>query len=767
MDSSNNRGISGNEAVSRHVKKQLHSPQLEKEALVTLFSAGRYSQAEVSARRLTERYPDDHFGWNVLGTILAQSKRSQEAIPILERALGLSSNDVSSINSLAFALQDLDRDEEALSRFVQALELNPYDAMVHNNMGNILQKLGKFDEAHRHYAQALKIKPNNAEAHNNMGNTLKELGRFEEALQYYAQALEMKPNNAVAHNNMGNTLRDLGRDEEALSHYAQALAIKPDIAEAHINMGSALRALNRYAEALPYYTQALEIDPNYAHAYGQMGFTYHNLGRLEKAIRCFNKALEIEPGNMISQFGRCFSKIPVLYETAEEIPVRRDQYRLALLKLRKDLLPGSRVHIDAAAEAVGSKQPFLLAYQGYNNRELQRIYGDLICTIQAKKYPQWSKFRPMPPITADEKIRVGIVSGFFYNHSNWKIPIQGWVEQLDRQRFSIHGYYTGRKKDQIFEKARRSFDRFSENCFSLERLCKTITNDRLHVLIFPEIGMDPLTARLASLRLAPIQCTSWGHPDTSGLSTIDYYLSSDLMEPHDADSHYTERLIRLPNLSIYYYPQEIQSAQMDRSLLGLPPDAVLYFSPQSLFKYLPQYDHVFPRIAKQVDRCRFLFIKHPKSSHLDERFVARLKKAFAKYGLRENDYVSILPRLNSEQYQAMNRLCDVFLDSLGWSGCNSTMEALANDLPVVSMPGDLMRGRHSHAILTMMGTTETIAGTLDEYIDLAVRLGTECQFRKRVREKISKNKHKVYRDSSCINALEAFLKKKVAAALQN
>ena len=315
---------------------------------------------------------------------------------------------------------------------------------------------------------------------------------------------------------------------------------------------------------------------------------------------------------MIARFGRCFSKIPILYETAEEIAVRREQYQLSLLKLKKDLLSGAKGHMDAAAEAVGFQQPFLLAYQAYNNRELQRIYGDLVCKIQAKKYPQWSKIRPMQSITADGKIRVGIVSGFFYSHSNWKIPIQGWLEQLDRQRFSIYGYYTAKKKDPIFEKARRSFDRFRDNSFSLERLCETITNDRLHVLIFPEIGMNPMTARLAALRLAPIQCASWGHPDTSGLPTIDYYLSSDLMEPPGADSHYTERLIRLPNLSIYYNPQEIQPAPLDRSDLDLPLDAALYFCPQSLFKYLPQYDQVFPRIAKQVDQCRFLFIKHPR-----------------------------------------------------------------------------------------------------------------------------------------------------------
>jgi len=101
--------------------------------------------------------------------------------------------------------------------------------------------------------------------------------------------------------------------------------------------------------------------------------------------------------------------------------------------------------------------------------------------------------------------------------------------------------------------------------------------------------------------------------------------------------------------------------------------------------------------------------------------------------------------------------CDIFLDSIGWSGCNSTMESLAHDLPIVTTPGALMRGRHSAAILEMMGVTETIAQTLDDYVSMAVSLGADPAKRQAVRRKIADSKHRSYRDRICITALEDFL----------
>ena len=152
-----------------------------------------------------------------------------------------------------------------------------------------------------------------------------------------------------------------------------------------------------------------------------------------------------------------------------------------------------------------------------------------------------------------------------------KIPIWGWVSLIDRRRFRLFAYHTSAHHDGETGRVRRAFARFVQGPLALDRWCETIRADAPHVVIFPEIGMDQMTPRLAGLRLAPVQCTSWGHPTTSGLPTIDYFLSSELMEPPDADARYTEKLVRLPNLGIAYVPPHGQSIAGARAL---PPDAI-------------------------------------------------------------------------------------------------------------------------------------------------------------------------------------------------
>src|SRR5258708_7437930 len=257
------------------------------------------------------------------------------------------------------------------------------------------------------------------------------------------------------------------------------------------------------------------------------------------------------------------------------------------------------------AGAMSSKQRFYLPSQGRNDRELQALYGSLVCKIMAGRYT--TPVLPDPP-GLNEPIRLGIVSGFFRQHSNWKVPIKGWLNELNRDRFHVCGYYTSSERDSETDAAETLCDRFVHGPLSLAVWRRTILNDAPHILIFPEIGMDKLSAQLAAQRLAAAQCCSWGHPVTSGFPTIDYFISSDLMEPADAAAHYSEQLIRLPNLSTYYEPADVPSIRIDRAELGLRADAVVYWCCQSLPKYLPQFDCVFARIAAEVPDCQFTFI---------------------------------------------------------------------------------------------------------------------------------------------------------------
>ena len=113
--------------------------------------------------------------------------------------------------------------------------------------------------------------------------------------------------------------------------------------------------------------------------------------------------------------------------------------------------------------------------------------------------------------------------------------------------------------------------------------------------------------------------------------------------------------------------------------------------------------------------------------------------------------------MEMSRFAAASAQCDLMLDSIGWSGGNTTLEALAQDLPVVTFQGELMRGRVSAGILRMMGMPETIAETLDDYVALAVRMGRDLSFRADIKKRIASDKHRLYRDRACIAALEDFL----------
>jgi protein O-GlcNAc transferase len=362
---------------------------------------------------------------------------------------------------------------------------------------------------------------------------------------------------------------------------------------------------------------------------------------------------------------------------------------------------------------------------------------------------------------ADKPIRLGIVSGFFRQHSNWKIPIKGWLKMLNRTRFRASGYYTGTERDGETDAAAALCDRFVQGPLSLDGWRRTILNDAPHVLIFPEIGMDKVSAQLAAQRLAAVQCASWGHPVTSGFPSIDYFISSDLMEPAEAVAHYSERLVRLPNLSIYYEVPDVAPVAVTRHELGLRTNAIVYWCCQSLPKYLPQFDEVFARIATEVRGCQFTFIEFGGGRSVTDIFRARLERAFRAVGLDVADHCVFLPRLAPDRFAGALGQCDVVLDSIGWSGCNSILESLVHNLPIVTIAGEMMRGRHAAAILEMMEVRETTARTVDEYISIAGLLGRDATKRAELSARIANGKHRVYRDDDCILALESFLDRAV------
>ena len=609
-----------------------------------------------------------------------QAGRLAEAEAVYRKILEGDRKHVDCLHLLGVIRLQLGHTDEAIELLQRALDLNPDFAEAHNNLGVALRSSGAIEQAVPHWEKAVALKPDYVDAYDNLARGLNESGKTGLALACWQRALALQPDHAKALGDFAAALQRANRFDEAVAQYQRALALKPDHVELHCNFAAALKNAGRLSESVTRYEQALALAPDHAGAHVGVGGALELQGKTGEATAHYERALALKPDAADLRFRLCTAQLPILYQDEAEIEGRRVAYRRRLEELSEDVEAGRAVG-DLAA-AVGSNQSFYLAYQGQNDRDLQSLYGKLLCRIIADKYPA----APMPPPpAADEKVRVGIVSGLFRHHTVWKLMIRGWVSQLDREKFQVFGYHTGAARDGQTEIAQIQCDRFVQGPLPGPRWREEILADRPHVLLYPDIGMDPGAAWVAAHRLAPTQCVSWGHPNTSGYPTIDYFLSSELMEPPDADQHYTERLVRLPNLSIYYEPLDLPTPAISREQLGLRPGATAYWCGQSLFKYLPQYDQVFARIAREVGDCQFVFIQSFNSNEITERMRRRLARAFAVFGLDADKHCVFLPRLGLEQFVAAIGQCDAVLDSIGWSGGNSTLEGLAHDTPVVTL----------------------------------------------------------------------------------
>ncbi len=622
---------------------------------------------------------------------------------------------------LALALRQAGNPAEAETVLARALDHHPGNAELHNLLGVVRLELGRPGEALDHHREALRLCPDLIDGLAGMGNSLAALDRHQEAADWYQRALQAEPDNAVILSNLGAALKNAGQPERAVDVYRRSLVLAPGDPDTLVNLGNA----------------------------------FQDLGDMDSARLAFEQAVEADPECVEARWGLAMAHIPMTFDSQDEIEPARQAYSQALDLLDRWIGFDPDRLTATADRAAGCNQPFYLAYHGANDRDLQSRYGALLHRVMVARHPECAG--PLPSRSKSGRFRLGLASGYFCEHSVWKIPLRGWLAGLDRERFEVHCFHTSPTTDQCTEEARTLADHFTHQPHDFPALVQAVRQAELDGLLFPEIGMDPVCAKLAALRLAPVQAVGLGHPMTTGLPTMDAFLSSALMEPEDGEDWYTEQLVRLPNLGILYEPVRREPAPLDREDFGLRPDDLACFCPQSLFKYQPRHDRILPAIAARVDRARFVFLDHRRALELTHRFQDRLGRAFAAQGLDPDRHLLFLPSQPPDRYLALAQCCDLFLDSLGWAGFNTAMEAAGAGLPLITCPQGPMRGRHGGAVAQRLGLDAAMAHDEEEYVELAVRAGLDNSFRAGLRDTVLANRDRLYNDQAPIRALEQFL----------
>jgi CRISPR-associated protein Csy1 len=230
------------------------------------------------------------------------------------------------------------------------------------------------------------------------------------------------------------------------------------------------------------------------------------------------------------------------------------------------------------------------------------------------------------------------------------------------------------------------------------------------------------------------------------------------MEPERAEANYTERLALLPGLGTRY-AHPVAETSSTRADFGLPGDRTIYLVPQSLFKIHPDSDALIAEVIARDPRGLALMF----SSHHDaitDAFASRIERAFRRRGLDLRARARLLdPFVPHESYLRLNQLCDVMLDTPHWSGGNTSLDAFTSGLPVVTLPGRLMRGRQSAGMLRLLGVPELIASDAEQYVETAVRLGTNRPEREEASARIRSGLGNLFERDEPVRALEDFLER--------
>ncbi len=718
----------------------------KKQQALALVRAHRLAEAKTLLEKACALDRDDAEAWYLRAAVNQETGDLREAVRCYLRVIELAPDNAEAHYYLGNAYLALDMVAEAAVRFAQTIRLKPDFLQAHCNLGAVHEQRGNYQQALESYRQALHLDPERAELHYNVANALRALNEYEKAADHYRQAIRLNLGFAEAYNNLGNALVDLGQREEAVTHYRESLRLKPDYVEAYNNLGNVLAALGLSEEALASYRRAIEIQPDYVEAYTNLGNELAATGRHEEAIKIYRQALDLAPNDGLRI--RIAMLLPVIPQSVDDIA----GWRAGFLENVTRLAEESLILTDPAKE-VGVTN-FYLAYHGQNNRELHRA----VARLYERACPSLLWTAPHCRSATGRRtgpIKVGFISKYMRNHSIGKTT-RGLVAKLSRDRFRVYALFVPPfVEDEISRFIREQADESRVLPASLESAREQIAALELDVLFYQDIGMEPFTYFLAYSRLAPVQCVSFGHPDTTGIGNMDYFISSDLFETVDAASHYSEKLFLLHNLGTlaYYYRPHMPEQPKARHAFGLPEDKHVYICPQTLFKFHPDFDPLLRGILR-ADPAGIVALIEPEKPSWRELLHNRFRNSLGEFA----DRVCFVPRQNGNDFLNLLSVTDVMLDTPHFNGMNSNLEAFSVGVPVVTLPKNFQRGRHTCGMYRRMNMTDCVARDEDHYMRLAVQLGTDKPFREQVSRKIRERCVVLYEDMSVVLEFERFFK---------
>jgi predicted O-linked N-acetylglucosamine transferase (SPINDLY family) len=693
---------------------------------------------------------------DLLGASLLDTGDSRGAVSVFEAMVKARPREAQCWLHLAIASQMAGNAKRALEAANESLAIAPDVAKALGARGQALATLGDRLGAREAFAAGVRVAPKDAVALHNFGVFLLDQGDFEPAIAHLRASVQLDATLTPAHEALVAALIDAGRNEEAMRHARGFADGHADTAAALAMLGAALFAQGRIEDAVAKYRLAVDVPGAESSAFVGYGNALMAAGISTLATRQFERALQVDPQNARARFSFAMSHLRSIYDDSGEMEASRRAFSRALNDLDSWFTP---TRLALGAQAVGSAQPFYLAYHPVDARTLLLPYGRMATRLMAGGATTPQPRTPSPGPLSGRMLRVGIAAAHVRDHSVWNAITQGWVRHFDRDRIELTLFQLERASDDETARARLHATDFVDDPVTLDEWAQAIVDARLDVLIYPEIGMHPLTARLAAMRLAPVQATSWGHPLTSSLPTLDLFISGQALEPQAGASHYSERLVALPNLGVCVQALKPVAMAPDLTALGLSATEPLLLCPGTPFKYTPQGDGVLAALAARLQARgsgRMVFFRSERKA-MSTQIEERMRRAFVKAGVDYDRTVTWIPRLDRGRFYGLMHRATAMLDTIGFSGFNTALQGLECDLPIVAFEGEFMRGRLASGPLRQLGLDELVATTPEEYVDIAMRLVEDDAWRTRMKHEITRRRPALFDNRAPVRALEEAL----------
>jgi protein O-GlcNAc transferase len=637
------------------------------------------------------------------GKALAQLGRTEEARRCYEHSLKLSH--LPNVKTWLDEILDPVEIDHAL-----AIEISADDKNKELQEAVSIHRMGYFAEAEKRY-RALLEKAQIPDALHLLGMTCYAQGRSKEAEYLIQRALEMRPNAHEYHCNLGNVVSEMGRKDEAIQCYKKALELQPDFVDPLLNIGKVLHEIGKAQEALEYFEKLNATNKRNAHTLIAHGQALFDIGLKDKARELWKSNHVPKEQQAEYKWHQTILEICGNYASVEEELSAFKNYSSKLIQMEKSVKKMNEKELLAMEPIVGTAQPFYLTYLAQDDRDIQKCYGNIMGTIMQA----WQKKKGYFA-TENHKVDVLFISGHIRDHSVWNAFLKGYILTLKDAGIKTAAFYTDRKIDDNTIDARGLFDYFVQGPKPFETWVQGVCEFSPKIIIYPEVGMDPTTVRLASLRLAPLQATAWGHPSTTGLPTIDYYLSGEWLEPANGQDHYSEKLVLLGHHGATYAQLTPKEAKHNFAQIGLRPEATHLLLPHSPFKLLPSHDYIWIEIAKIERDVQLVFFDNPAKKSYSNTVKERLRIQCEQAGIDFEQRFIFIPWLGRSSLYSLFGQSALYLDSIGFSGFNTAMQATECGLPVLAYEGKQMRGRLASSINRALNLDELVVNTHEEFI---------------------------------------------------